>query len=48
MVGDAVQARSAHKASQAQVSLGREAAEREKAEAKAGKQLKRRGPYTPI
>ena len=41
MVGYAVQARSAQKASQAQASLGREAAEREKAEAKAGKQLER-------
>jgi hypothetical protein len=34
-----VQARSAQKASEAQASLGREAAEREKTEAKAGKQL---------
>jgi hypothetical protein len=41
MIGYAVQARSAQKASQAQASLGREAAEREKAEAKAGKQLER-------
>ena len=41
MVGYAVQARSAQKASQAQASLGREAAERDKAEAKAGKQLER-------
>ena len=41
MVGYAVQARSAQKASQAQASLGREAAERENAEAKAGKQLER-------
>jgi hypothetical protein len=41
MVGYAVQARSAQKASGAQASLGREAAEREKAEAKAGKQLDR-------
>ena len=41
MVGYAVQARSTQKASTAQGSLGREAAEREKAEAKAGKQLER-------
>ena len=41
MIGYAVQARSAQKASQAQARLGREAAEREKAEAKAGKQLER-------
>ena len=41
MVGYAVQARSAQKASQAQARLGREAAEREKVEAKAGKQLER-------
>jgi hypothetical protein len=41
MVGYAVQARSAQKASNAQASLEREAAEREKAEAKAGKQLER-------
>ena len=41
MVGYAVQARSAQKASQAQASLEQEAAEREKAEAKAGKQLER-------
>ena len=41
MIGYAVQARSAQKASQAQASLGREVAEREKAEAKAGKQLNR-------
>jgi hypothetical protein len=41
MVGYAVQARSAQKASTAQGSLGREAAEREKAAAKAGKQLER-------
>jgi hypothetical protein len=41
MVGYVVQARSAQKASQAQASLGREVAEREKAEAKAGKQLER-------
>jgi hypothetical protein len=41
MVGYAVQARSVQKASQAQASLGREAAERDKAEAKAGKQLER-------
>ena len=39
MVGYAVQARSAQKASEAQVTLDREAAEREKAEARAGKQL---------
>jgi hypothetical protein len=41
MVGYAVQARSVQKASQAQARLGREEAEREKAEAKAGKQLER-------
>jgi hypothetical protein len=41
MVGFCVQGRSAQKASEAQASLGREAAEREKAEAKAGKQLER-------
>ena len=41
MVGYAVQARSAQKASEAQASQGREAAERDKAEAKAGKQLER-------
>jgi hypothetical protein len=41
MVGYAVQARSAQKASQAQASVLREAAEREKVEAKAGKQLER-------
>jgi hypothetical protein len=41
MVGYAVQARSAQRASTAQASLGREAAEREKTEAKAGKQLER-------
>jgi hypothetical protein len=41
MVGYAVQSRSAQKASKAQASLGREAAERDKAEAKAGKQLER-------
>jgi hypothetical protein len=41
MVGYAVQARSAQKASQAQASLGREAAEREEAEAKAGPPLER-------
>ena len=39
MVGYLVQARSAQKASEAQASLGREVAEREKVEAKAGKQL---------
>jgi hypothetical protein len=41
MIGYVVQARSAQKASNAQAELDREAAEREKAEAKAGKQLKR-------
>jgi hypothetical protein len=41
MVGYAVQARSQKKASEAQASLLREAAERDKAEAKAGKQLER-------
>jgi hypothetical protein len=41
MIGYAVQARSAQKASQAQASLGREVAERDKVEAKAGKQLER-------
>jgi hypothetical protein len=41
MVGYAVQARSAQKASKAQASLELEAAEREKVEAKAGKQLER-------
>jgi hypothetical protein len=41
MVGYAVQARSAQKASQAQAGLLREGAERDKAEAKAGKQLER-------
>jgi hypothetical protein len=41
MVGYAVQARSAQTASAAQASLGWEAAERDKAEAKAGKQLER-------
>jgi hypothetical protein len=41
MVGYAVQARSAQKASQAQASLEREAAERERVEAKAGKQVER-------
>jgi hypothetical protein len=41
IVGYAMQAQSAQKASQSQASLGREAAEREKAEAKAGKQLER-------
>jgi hypothetical protein len=41
MVGYAVQARSAQNASQAQASLGREAAERDKAEIMAGKQLER-------
>jgi hypothetical protein len=40
MIGYAVQARSAQKASEAHASLEREAAERDKAEAKAGKQLK--------
>ena len=41
MVGYAVQARSAQKASKAQASLEQEAAERDKAEAKAAKQLER-------
>jgi hypothetical protein len=41
MIGYIVQARSAQKASQAQARLGRKAAEREKAETKAGKQLER-------
>ena len=41
MVGYVVQARSAQKSSDAQASLEREAAVREKAEAKAGKQLER-------
>ena len=41
MVGYAVQARSAQKASDARASLEQEAAERDKAEAKAGKQLER-------
>ena len=41
MVGYLVQARSAQKASDAQASLGLEAAEREKVEVKAGKQLER-------
>ena len=41
MVGYVVQARSAQKSSDAQASLEREAAVREQAEAKAGKQLKR-------
>jgi len=41
MVGYVVQARASQKASDAQASLGLEAAEREKAEAKAGKQLER-------
>ena len=41
MVGYAVQARSAQKASKAQASLELEAAEREKGEAKAAKQLER-------
>jgi hypothetical protein len=41
MVGYVVQARSAQKASEAQAKLDREAAEREKVEAKAGKQLER-------
>jgi hypothetical protein len=40
-IGYVVQARSAHRANEAQTSLEREAAEREKAEAKAGKQRKR-------
>jgi hypothetical protein len=41
MIGYVVQARSAQKASEAHASLEREAAERDKAEAKAGKQLER-------
>jgi hypothetical protein len=41
MIGYIVQARSAQKASQAQARLGRKAAEREKAEDRAGKQLER-------
>ena len=41
MIGYIVQARSAQKASEAQAALEREAAVREKAEAKAGKQLER-------
>jgi hypothetical protein len=41
MVGYLVQARSAQKASEARASLEQEAAERDKAEVKAGKQLER-------
>ena len=41
MIGYVVQARSAQRATKAQTDLEREAAEREKAEAKAGKQLQR-------